>query len=183
MICDPFAPFTASAFRVKAATLPWERAGAAALRHQVFCAEQGLFGGAGGCDADPIDHVAITLVAVSDFGIAADEVVGTVRIHAAAPGEWWGSRLAVASPYRRVAALGQSLIRLAVSTAHARGCKRFFADVQLQNTPLFRRLHWQELAELDRHGRPHARMQADMDFYPPCQTVETGFYAMARGGH
>ena len=182
MIFDPFAPFTASAFQVKAATGVWERRGAALLRRQVFCVEQGLFGGAGGTDADALDAIAITLVAVSDFGVAGDEVVGTVRIHEAAPGEWWGSRLAVARPYRRVAALGQALIRLAVSTAHAQGCRRFLADVQTQNTALFRRLHWEELAALDRHGRPHARMQADMDFYPPFHAPETGFYATAHAG-
>jgi putative N-acetyltransferase (TIGR04045 family) len=180
MIFDPFAPFTASAFQVKAATEGWERVGARLLRHQVFCFEQGMFGGADGSDADATDAACITLVALTHLGIDAGDVVGTVRIHEAESGIWWGSRLAVARPYRRAAALGPALIRLAVSTAHAHGCRRFLADVQPQNAPLFRRMHWHDLAELDRHGRPHQRMQADLAFYPPFAAAATGFYATAR---
>ena len=43
MIPDGFDPFAASHFRLKAAGEPWERAGAAALRHAVFCEEQRIF--------------------------------------------------------------------------------------------------------------------------------------------
>ncbi len=75
-----------------------------------------------GDDRDAIDEVAIPIVAVSMLGVAADDVVGTVRIHEAEPGAWWGSRLAVAADYRKVGALGAALIKLAVSSAHARGC-------------------------------------------------------------
>jgi putative N-acetyltransferase (TIGR04045 family) len=177
MMLEPFKPFTASEFQVKFATDAWERRGATALRRQVFCREQRLFAGD---DRDEIDLVSIPIVAISLLGIAADEVVGTVRIHEAEPGLWWGSRLAVAPAYRRVGALGTSLIRLAVSSAHARGCTRFLAHVQSQNALMFQRLHWQALGEVDLHGHPHVKMQADLDFYPPFAEAETGFLALAK---
>jgi putative N-acetyltransferase (TIGR04045 family) len=107
-------------------------------------------------------------------------VVGTVRIHEAEPGLWWGSRLAVAEGHRKVGALGASLIRLAVASAHARGATRFLAHVQSQNAPLFQRLHWRTLDIVDLHGRPHHRMQADLDFYPPFRTPEAGFLALRK---
>jgi len=177
MMFEPFKPFIASEFQVKFATDRWEHEGAAALRRRVFCQEQGLFADD---DGDEIDRIAIPIVAVSLLGIAADEVVGTVRIHEAAPGLWWGSRLAVAPGYRRVGALGTSLIRLAVSSAHARGCTRFLAHVQSQNALLFQRLHWLALEEIDLHGHPHVKMQADLDFYPPFAAAEAGFLALAK---
>jgi putative N-acetyltransferase (TIGR04045 family) len=180
MIFEPFPPFVPSGYQVKFAVDPWEKAAAAALRRAVFCTEQGLFGGEGGDDRDAIDAIAIPLVAVSLLGVAADEVVGTVRIHEAEPGIWWGSRLAVAAAYRRVGALGAGLIRLAVSSAHARGCVRFLANVQSQNAELFHRLHWRTLAQLDLHGRPHHHMEADLAFYPPFAAPETGFLALRR---
>ncbi len=172
MICDPFPPFLAPEYRVKFATEAWERRGAAALRRTVFCAEQGIFETD---DQDAIDDVAIPIVALSSLGIVADEVVGTVRIHQPEPGLWWGSRLAVAHDYRRVGALGAALIRLAVGSAHARGAQEFYAYVQSRNAPLFQRLHWQTLDQVDLHGRPHHYMQADLDHYPPIHDAETGF--------
>jgi len=93
---------------------------------------------------------------------------------------FWGSRLAVAAEHRKVAAVGTSLIRLAVSSAHARGCRRFLAHVQSQNALLFRRLHWTTLAEVELHGRPHHFMQADLAFYPPIADPEIGFLSLPR---
>src|SRR5919198_1919392 len=170
MIFDPFPVFLPSEYRVKFATDAWEQREAAALRRQVFCHEQRIFAGD---DRDAIDNVAITLVAISSFAVVPQEVVGTVRIHEAEPGVWWGSRLAVAADYRRISALGTSLIRLAVSSAHARGCRRFFAHVQTQNAPLFHRLHWTTIEETVIHGRPHHFMQADLRHYPPIADAET----------
>ncbi|WP_407051489.1 MSMEG_0567/Sll0786 family nitrogen starvation N-acetyltransferase [Methyloraptor flagellatus] len=172
MIFEPVAPFVAAEYQVKFATTPWERAGAARLRREVFCVEQGLFDTH---DRDAIDEVAIPIVAISMLGVAADAVVGTVRIHEAEPGLWWGSRLAVAPEFRKVGHLGAALIRLAVSSAHARGCTRFLAHVQAQNALLFRRLHWQTLDIVELHGRPHHLMQADLAHYPPFEAAETGF--------
>jgi putative N-acetyltransferase (TIGR04045 family) len=177
MIFDAIKPFTAAEFQVKFATEAWERRRAAALRRRVFCEEQGLFAGD---DRDAIDDVAIPIVAVSLLGVAADDVVGTVRIHQPEPGVWWGSRLAVAADYRRVGPLGAALIRLAVSSAHARGCRTFLAHVQSQNVSLFRRLHWESLEEVDLHGRLHHRMRADLAAYPPFAQPEAGFRSLAR---
>jgi putative N-acetyltransferase (TIGR04045 family) len=177
MIFESFAPFAPCEFRIKFAVEPWERKAAAALRRKIFCEEQGLFGGD---DRDATDEVAIPLVAVSFVGVAPDEVVGTVRIHEAAPGVWWGSRLAVASDYRRIGALGAGLIRLAVSAAHARGCTRFLAHVQAQNVPMFGKLHWRTLDERQLHGRHHHLMEADLAFYPPFAAPETGFVALRK---
>src|SRR5450631_2497513 len=170
MIFDPFPVFLPAEYRVKFATEAWERREAAALRRQVFCEEQGIFVGD---DRDDIDAIAIPLVVISSLGIAPHDVVGTVRIHEAEPGVWWGSRLAVAADYRGIGALGSSLIRLAVSSAHARGCRRFFAHVQSQNAPLFRRLRWDTIEEVNIHGRPHHFMQADLRHYPPFADAET----------
>jgi len=174
---EPFVPFVPSGFQVKFAIDAWERAAAAALRRQVFCREQGIFAED---DRDAIDEIAIPIVAVSFLGVAPDAVVGTVRIHEAEPGVWWGSRLAVAAEFRKVGALGTALIRLAVSSAHARGCTRFLANVQSQNALLFRRLHWHTIEEIDLHGRPHHHMEADLAHYPPFRQPEVGFLALRR---
>jgi putative N-acetyltransferase (TIGR04045 family) len=177
MIFEPVSPFIASQYRIKYATETWERRGAEALRRAVFCREQGLFGND---DRDGIDRVATPIVALSMLGVAADAVVGTVRIHEAGPGVWWGSRLAVAADHRGVGALGTALIRLAVSSAHGRGCTRFLAHVQSQNALLFQRLHWRTLEIVELHGRPHHRMEADLGFYPPFTAPETGFLALRK---
>jgi putative N-acetyltransferase (TIGR04045 family) len=177
MILAPFPAFLPAEYRIKFATEPWERRDAAALRRAVFCDEQGVFSGD---DYDAIDPMAIPIVAISSFAIVPQEVVGTVRIHEAQPGVWWGSRLAVAAGYRKIGALGTALIRLAVGSARARGCQKFFAHVQSQNAVLFRRLHWETIEERDIHGRPHHFMQADLRHYPPLADAETGFLSLPR---
>jgi putative N-acetyltransferase (TIGR04045 family) len=177
MIFEPFPEFLPAEYRVKFATESWERREAAALRRVVFCDEQKIFISD---DRDEIDDVATTIVAISSFAVASQEVVGTVRIHEAEPGIWWGSRLAVAGAYRRISALGTSLIRLAVSSAHARGCRRFYAHVQSQNAPMFRRLYWNTIDEVILHGRPHHFMWADLNHYPPIGDPETGFLSLPK---
>lgn len=179
MMFEPFKPFIASEFQVRFATETWERNAAAALRRKVFCEEQGIFATD---DRDAIDDHAIALVALSLLGVAEGEVVGTVRIHRddSEQDTWWGSRLAVEKSYRKLGAVGASLIRLAVSSAHARGCRRFLANVQSENALLFQHLHWRSLGEFELLGRPHHRMEADLDHYPPFATPETGFVSLAR---
>jgi putative N-acetyltransferase (TIGR04045 family) len=177
MIFDSFAPFSPSEFRVKFAASRWEREGAYTLRRAVFCEEQGLFGDD---DRDAVDDYAITIVALSMLGVAADTVVGCVRIHEQAPGLWCGSRLAVDAEFRRVGAIGATLIRLAVSAANAMGACEFLAHVQAQNGPLFRQMHWATLDEVTLHGRPHLKMRADLAFYPPCTAPEVGFVALRK---
>ena len=122
------------AYSVMIADAPWARAGHFAVRRQVFCHEQGLFRLD---DRDAVDAVATPMVAATTVLGAADRIVGAVRIHEPEPRLWWGSRLAVEAEFRRVGAIGSELVRLAVSTANARGCERFLAHVQLQNVALF----------------------------------------------
>ena len=177
MIADAFGPFAACHFRLKFATEPWERAGAAALRRQVFCEEQRIFEGD---DRDEVDAAAIHLVALSTMAVLADEVVGTVRIHQPEPGIWYGSRLAVDRRYRKVGALGAALIRLAVSGATSLGCVRFYANVQAQNELMFRRLNWHRVSERELLGVPHVFMQADLAAYPPLANAPDGFHALAK---
>ncbi|PLZ04083.1 histone acetyltransferase [Burkholderia sp. WAC0059] len=169
--------YTPTEYRVKWTTLPWEAGEAFRLRRAVFCIEQGIFVGD---DRDDVDARAQQLVALSCVAGMPDQVVGTVRIHEEAPGVWWGSRLAVHAAWRRHGRIGATLIRLAVGSAHALGCKQFFAHVQSQNVPLFRRLHWDVLAEELLCGRPHHRMQAQLAHYPPCTTPQSGFVTQAR---
>jgi putative N-acetyltransferase (TIGR04045 family) len=158
--------------RVKLATGALEVGSTRALRRAVFFEEQQIFQGD---DIDAIDAVALPIAAILSMPGAADEVVGTVRIHQPEPGLWYGSRLAVAKHARRIGSVGSGLIKLAVSTANARGCHPFLAQVQAQNVPLFERLHWCSLEEMDIHGRPHHLMQADLAHYPAIHDGETGF--------
>jgi len=175
---DESSRFMPCEFRVKWAATSWEREQALALRRAVFCAEQGIFPGD---DRDAIDDHAQLIVALSCVGGAPDAVVGTVRIHEEAPGRWWGSRLAVHAAFRHHGRIGATLIRLAVSSAHARGCREFLAHVQSQNTPMFERLHWRSLQPETLHGRPHDLMQADLAHYAPCETPDAGFVTRSTG--
>ena len=179
MIIEPAQPYWPSHFRVKFAVGVWEQAQCAALRRHVFSTEQGIFADD---DRDAIDAHAIPIAALSMVGVAADAVVGTVRIHETpdVPGEWWGSRLAVAQGYRRIGALGAGLIRVAVSSAHARGCTRFLAHVQSANAAMFQALHWTSLDEVSLHARPHHLMQADLAHYPPMHDPEHGLVTLLR---
>jgi putative N-acetyltransferase (TIGR04045 family) len=170
-------PFRSPNYIVRFATECWELAGAAALRRAVFCGEQQIFAGD---DRDAIDRYAIPIVAISTIAGQLDMVVGVVRIHEAEPAQWWGSRLAVAASHRNAGHIGQALIRLAVCSANARGCRRFLAHVQSQNEALFQRLHWQTQRQETLHGRPHALMRADLSYYPPVTDGVTGFVIQLR---
>jgi len=168
------------AFIVRQATAGWERDEAHALRRAVFCIEQGIFAGD---DRDAIDDTAQLLVAMACIGGMPEQVVGTVRIHrdaALTPGLWWGSRLAVHPAYRSQGHLGATLIRLAVSRAHAQGCTAFCAHVQAQNVPLFEKLHWRAHGEIAIHGRAHAVMSPDLAYYPACHDAASGFVSRRR---
>ncbi|MBF9033250.1 GNAT family N-acetyltransferase [Rhodobacterales bacterium HKCCE2091] len=165
--------FRSPGYYIRAASRPFEARGAAALRHRVFVEEQGIFHDH---DRDEIDLIATHLVALSTYAAQSDQIVGTVRIHEEAPRLWWGSRLAVDRGSRSVGQLGTELIRLAVCTANARGCDRFLAHVQSQNVPLFRRLHWRPLEEVELHGVAHVRMEAELAAYPPCADPVAGWY-------
>jgi len=175
---DESSRFMPCEFRVKWAATSWEREQALALRRAVFCAEQGIFLGD---DRDAIDPHAQLIVALSCVGGAPDAVVGTVRVHEESPGRWWGSRLAVHAAFRHHGRIGATLIRLAVSSAHARGCREFLAHVQSQNTAMFERLRWGRLQSETLHGRPHDLMRADLAHYAPCDTPYAGFVTRSTG--
>lgn len=177
--CDLPQAHQPSQFRIQWASDAWMQREALALRRQVFCSEQGLFDGDDRDSIDDGEPTARSLVALSCLAGQADEVLGTVRIHQAAPGVWWGSRLAVRRAWRQHRQLGSSLVRLAVCSAHALGCSSFLAHVQAQNVPLFQKLHWQVRDEMVLHGRVHALMQADLRHYPPCHAPYAGFVIAA----
>lgn len=166
-------PFVPPQFGIKLVTERWEDVASAALREHVFCREQRLFAAG---DRDEIDRVATTIVAVDYVMGMVHRVVGTVRIHAESSDVWYGSRLAIDPDYRGVYGLGRGLVYRAVSTAHARGCRTFLANVQNQNVTFFRRMAWEGLEERTIFGRPHTLMQADLDAYPP--TADDAFVAV-----
>ena len=174
---EPVVRYAPVAFLVREASAGWEQDQAHALRRAVFCIEQGLFSLD---DRDAVDTHAQLLIAMSCISGMPDQVVGTVRIHEAAPGVWWGSRLAVHAAFRSQGHIGATLIRRAVTRAHAQGCHTFLAHVQAQNEALFRKLHWRTTGSLSIHGRPHVEMQPDLAHYPPCHDAASGFVSRAR---
>jgi putative N-acetyltransferase (TIGR04045 family) len=161
-------PFLPGEYRIEQAREAWQVAGCMRLRHQVFCAEQHIFDHD---DRDAVDDACILLAASACMFGHEDSVVGTVRLHEPERGLWWGSRLAVAKPFRRVGGLGAALIRLAVGTAKAQGAQRFLAHVQAQNVTLFESLHWRRLDEKTIFGRPHYLMAADIAVYDAMEGV------------
>ncbi len=170
-------PAEYSDYTIKWATLPWEIDQAFKLRTKVFCNEQQLFKNS---DRDSIDDHAQILVAIGNCGGWHQQIVGTVRIHQKEPGLWYGSRLAVDPAFRKQGQLGATLIRLAVSSAHALGCNQFMATVQKQNETLFKRLNWTTKEYSVIFGQIHAIMEANLSAYPPCHTPESGFVVRAR---
>lgn len=154
--------FAPGEYRVEEARSDWQKAACHALRRQVFCEEQRIFAAD---DRDAIDDDCLLLAASSCMFSHLDDVVGTVRIHQPEPGLWWGSRLAVAKPFRRVGGLGAALIKLAVGTARFHGAEIFLAHVQAQNLKLFEALSWRVLDDKMIHGLPHYLMQAEILAY------------------
>ncbi len=164
-------------FLIRQSCQNWETQGAMALRRAVFCIEQGLFEGD---DRDNIDENCILLVAMSCKAGMPEQVIGTVRIHESSPGTWWGSRLAVHPSFRSQGHIGVTLIKLAVSRAHALGCTKFMAHVQSQNGDMFKKLNWSELSSLSIHGRAHLEMSADLNAYPPCNDPVSGYVTRSK---
>lgn len=146
------------------ATEPWQLVGYRELRRQIFAQEQRLFEGS---DFDEHDSHALPIVAESQIAGMPDQVVGVVRIYRSEPGTWYGGRLGVRREFRRFGAIGSALIASAVSNAHALGCQRFLATVQLANVRYFERHHFRVLRGVEVRGLPHQLMQADLAAYPP----------------
>lgn len=160
----PVRPSLSAQVVAQVASEPWQLVGYRALREAIFAEEQGLFEGS---DFDEHDGHALPIVAQSQIAGMADDIVGVVRIYRSEPGTWYGGRLGVRKEYRRFGAIGTALITTAVSTAHALGCQRFLATVQLANVRYFERHHFRPLREVEVRGRPHSLMQADLACYPP----------------
>lgn len=169
--------FSPGEYRIRPATSIWEQQACFALRRAVFCDEQQLFERD---DRDLRDITALPLAAMTCLLGEPEQVVGTVRIDQRDAGIWFGSRLAVQPEYRYGFALGHRLIQHAVATARALGAQQFFAHVQLQNVPLFQRLHWRTLETTELHGQPHQLMQADFDFYPVATSPELSLFLPSR---
>lgn len=181
MLIEPVVDYVHTEFRVKFALGRWERDQAFQLRRRVFCVEQALFDDIDGMgDRDAIDAHATPIVAFACMAGMPEQIAGTVRIDEREPGVWHGSRLAIHPAFRGHAGLAAALIRLAVTSAHARGCTLFLAQVQSQNVRLFRRLHWRTLSEITVHGRPHHLMCADLAHYPPFARGADGLVARGR---
>jgi putative N-acetyltransferase (TIGR04045 family) len=126
-----------------------------AVRRAVFCAEQGMFGGAD--DRDARDDAEATLHAV---GVEDGVVGGTVRLYPldGSGSLWQGDRLAVLPPFRH-GSLGGSLVRFAVRSAGERGGERMVAMIQLANVRFFLALGWSlDGAVVEFHGREHQPM-------------------------
>ncbi len=150
-----------SDYHFKLALDPAEIAAYYDLRRQIFVTEQALFHND---DRDECDALAYPIVAVAT---ATAQVVGVVRIYEASPRVWYGGRLGTHPDFRRGWTIGRGLIVKAVTTAHAWGCDRFLATVQIQNVRFFQRLHWQSLETMELNGLEHHLMQADLAHYPP----------------
>lgn len=164
--------FSYSDCRIKLAVDDWELQQAQALRKAVFVVEQEIFSNS---DHDLYDSSADTLIATIGMLGIPDAVVGTVRIHQQEPGVWIGSRLAVDRAFRSQNGLGKALIRMAVGSARARGCKAFYANVQYQNVALFQKLGWNAVGEVTVHGTGHMFMQAKLELFPVARDPGCGF--------
>jgi putative N-acetyltransferase (TIGR04045 family) len=158
-------PFLCRDIMAQVADEAWQRQAYFRLRRDIFEREQGLFSAS---DVDEHDARAIPIVALSQLAGMPDEVVGVVRIYPVGAETWYGGRLGVSDRYRRVGAVGGALIHTAVSTAHALGCRRFLATVQLRNVRYFEHYAFRSIEEVAVLDRPHHLMQADLASFPPC---------------
>ena len=122
-----------------------------AVRRAVFVREQALFAD----DRDTHDDDPAT---VHVLGRVAGVCAGTVRLYVTHGTTWKGDRLSVL-PEHRHAGLGGPLVRLAVSTAAARGGTRMDAMVQAGNTTFFIGLGWTPVGGVVEHvGVAHQAM-------------------------
>lgn len=122
------------------------------LRHRVFVEEQRLFSGN---DKDKLDKKSIYIYAKIE-----GRIVGTVRVTHIKDGTWFGSRLAVERKFRT--GIGIRLIKEAERFVIKNGGRRFIAIVQKRAEPLFNRLGWRSVRDLQFHNRPHVLMEAGL---------------------
>ncbi len=161
-----FSDFRSQHIQVKVASSSWEKQRYFALRKSVFAQEQKILLDN---EQDGQDFRAIAIVAMSVNCGVVDDVVGAVRIYQVEDADeniWFGGRLCVSRAYRGHQSIGKALINEAVSRAIDLGCTRFLANVQPQNENYFQSVHWQTLGPIEVAGRPHVRMQAELEHYP-----------------
>lgn len=187
MILERFPSYSPHDFVFKIAKSKEDLNGFFSVRREIFCEEQGIFEKD---DRDLFDEKMIPIVCKTLIAGMEDGVAGVVRIDERRPGVWYGSRLGVAIPFRKIrhfspgvsirnlqpcyhglGALGAGLIYKAVSTANALGCQEFLATVQHQNARFFQRLHWEPIEEIMLHGLLHVRMRADLNYYQAAARV------------
>ena len=100
---------------------------------EIFCEEQHVFQSD---DRDPIDESAMPIVCKSLVAGMEDVVVGVVRIDERSPGLWYGSRLGVASGFRRLRGCADRLHdrlvpRAAAEVAAERAADRLLVRVRV----------------------------------------------------
>jgi putative N-acetyltransferase (TIGR04045 family) len=156
--------FTSAAISFQPAEAAWQLRGYWALRREIFCEETGLFASQVG-ERDEHDRHASPIVALAHCAGHALDVVGVVRIYESEPGVWYGGRLGVSRAYRRRPRVGSGLIRTAVGSARARGCREFLATVLAENASYFARQHFAPVVQLTLHGRAHVLMRAELDAF------------------
>ena len=62
---------------------------------------------------------------------------------------------------------GRFLVMEAMKRVKKMGCREFFARIQEENVPFFRKLGWTPLGGPEAcHGRPHRLMRADLGLVP-----------------
>lgn len=105
----------------------WEMAAALALRHEVFCVEQGVPAHE---ELDGRDHEAVHLVAISD-----GELVGACRVLIVGNIAQF-SRLAVLRSARRLG-IASALLAAADAEAHAAGARRLVLHAQTYARKLY----------------------------------------------
>ncbi|MBC2716297.1 MAG: GNAT family N-acetyltransferase [Desulfobacteraceae bacterium] len=125
------------------------------IRKEVFINEQKLFSET---DIDENDIHACCLLALHE-----EAPVGTVRIFSNGKnGNWMGGRLAVKKKYRGFA-VGEQLVKKAVSLAREKGATYFSANIQKPNVPFFKKLNWKEESEpFSINGVLHVKMSVDL---------------------
>lgn len=164
------APYVSTSVSAHVAHEPWQISAYYRLRRAVFAQEQGLFSGS---DVDEHDLYATPIVAVGHVAGMPDEVIGAVRIYPVERGTWFGGRLGVTPLYRARRVVGTSLICAAVSTAHAWGCTRFLATIQLPNVRYFEQHHFSTVKPVEVCGQAHHLMEAKLQEYPPRAAIST----------
>jgi len=133
---------------------PHELPAILALRHQVFCVEQGV---PEDLDRDGRDREALHVVAV-----CGPRIVGTCRLLRGSQGEWRLGRMAVAREWRGQG-VGEAVLERAHAEAARAGARRIVLAAQVAVRPFYARrgyVAWGE--EFEDAGIAHVAMARDL---------------------